>query len=183
MLPCHRYKCGAWVQWLVNFCLAVVVLIGLGACSTKPGPTDLPFQTLQRDELSGTGQLYPSQAPGIVIVGNPTEADTLDGWIADSAKAKLKTVDYTKFLAVTVFQGWKPTGGFGIEVVRISRLGQTVDVATDFHEPVPGVQRTDIVTSPYHLVQLEKPSAAGQAVVFNVTAKATVVVSATYTIP
>ena len=50
----------------------------------------------------------------------------------------------------------RPTTGYGVQINRIARQGDTVTIYAQFREPNPDEERADMVTSPYHLVRVKK---------------------------
>ncbi len=156
---------------------------GLGACSPKPKEITLPFETIEQNETAGTGITYEDRESSLMVISSPEEAMTLSTWISDNAKEKLQEIDYTQQFVLAVFQGWKPTLGYSVEISRVTQLGDTVNVYVQFHEPGPDVQKADLVTSPYHLVQLQRLESTGRGITFNLLANETVISDFSYVFP
>ncbi len=174
-------------RWLLGiFVLTGVILgmaSGLGACKPKPTEVTLPFETIEQKEWAGTDKPYESREPTLIIVSRLEEVDNLNGLISDEAMIKLQALDYDEYFALVAFQGWKPSTGYSIQVNRISRLGNTVNIYTQLHEPTPDEAKADEVTSPYHLVQVQKSGSWGQVITFNLIGGETSIVSLFHTIP
>ena len=62
---------------------------------------------------------------------------------------------------VAVFQGRLPTGGFGVRVTRIERIGDRLVVHAIFTKPLDNAFVTQALTSPLHVVSISGSDAAG----------------------
>jgi hypothetical protein len=138
---------------------------GPEAVSAVPPPTatlqevKLPFRTLERADLSGTGKYYENQKPKFVIIDGVEGIEALGNTISIEAQAQLHNLDFDSELAIVVFQGLRgviPTPQSGVEVQRISRKGNTITLHTRFYEPVEGYEVHLMMASPYHLVAIRK---------------------------
>lgn len=61
---------------------------------------------------------------------------------------------------IAVFAGAKRTGGYGIRVLRVDRAGDTLTVRAMFSSPAPDAFTTQVLTSPAHLVSIDRQAAA-----------------------
>lgn len=100
--------------------------------------------------------LYEDRQPGVITVFTRDEVGKLDGLITSESLAQLQALDYQKHLAVAVFQGWKPTDGFDIQIERVTRSGDQIVIIAQAKERQSDLKRNDVVTSPYHLVVVDK---------------------------
>ncbi len=64
------------------------------------------------------------------------------------------TVDFSNYEVILVALGTKNTSGYGIEITGVS--GSTVTVAET--SPKPGDGTLQVLTQPYHMVQIKKPA-------------------------
>jgi hypothetical protein len=64
-------------------------------------------------------------------------------------------------LYVAAFQGARTTGGFAIQIDRIERSGDRLVVHASLTVPPPGALTTQVLTSPAHLVSIDRQSASG----------------------
>lgn len=163
--------------------MAFSVTFGLGACNPKPKEVTLPFETIEQTDWAGTEKPYESREPSMIIVSLPEEVDNLSGFISEESKAKLQALDYSSHFAILVLQGWKPTTGYKVNVVRVSRLKDIVNVYADFVEPKPNEEKGNLVTSPYHLIQIPKTERWGQDITFTLVVSETTVISLSHNIP
>lgn len=65
-------------------------------------------------------------------------------------------VDFSRKMAVAVFSGEKPTGGYSIEITRVDC---DEDEATIFFKevsPEPGQPVTEALTQPFHIVRMNR---------------------------
>jgi hypothetical protein len=168
------------------FVLAGVILgmaFGLGTCNTKPEETDLPFETIGQKEWVGTGKPYESREPNLIIISRLEEVDHLNGWITDEAKNKLLAVDYSGYFALLVLRGQEPTTGYKININHIARIENIVNIYAEFLEPEPDKATAQVITSPYHLVKVQKTGSWGQDITFNLFAGERLVISLSRAIP
>ena len=116
-----------------------------------PSPANqISFQTIEKGLRSGVRE--PLQ---IVIRG---QAAWKDLW---QQHAAIKTnpppapaIDFNKEIAVGVFLGEKPTGGYDVEIVRAERVDGTLLISFVENTPRPGAMVTQAITQPFHIVRV-----------------------------
>ena len=108
-------------------------------------PQSIPFS-----DHGSTQQSAYDGGPRIAAASDP--AATGLGELASRADGRLY---------IAVFAGSQRTGGYGIRVVRVDRAGDTITVRAMFSVPAPGAITIQVLTSPAHLVSIDRPSAAG----------------------
>jgi len=140
--------------------LAIALLPGLVACDTQE--MELPFQTVGHALTPGTGQSYAGKDPMLDVIAKEDEINALGGMISPESQAQLPSLDFSQYLAIAVFQGMKPSSGYSVEVTKVTRAGSTVIVYAHFTERDPRQFAQDIVTSPYHLIQIQTSQLHGQ---------------------
>ncbi len=178
-----RRVAGVWRLWL----LLLIPLLVLSACgiglpkhSSTSVPTamplatpsltsqasemDLPFETIEQLEAADNGKYYEDKRPGLFVITNSDEAIELQGIINPAAQAR-------------IFQGWKATTRYGVQIERIARQGDKVTIYARFAEPKPEEERGAEITSPCQLVQVQKAGRWGQEITFRVIVNDTDVVS------
>jgi hypothetical protein len=64
-------------------------------------------------------------------------------------------------LYIAVFAGAQRTGGYGVRVLRVDRAGDTLTVQAMFSSPPPDALTIQVLTSPAHLVSIDRKSAVG----------------------
>ena len=168
--------------------LAFSLAFGLNACKPKSEPKSeeiaLPFETIEQDVYAGdTGILYDSHEPGMVIISRLEEIDNLDGMVNKAGLRQLQALDYSQYFSLAAFQGKKGSTGYDIQVNHIGRIGNTVNVYAQLHEPPPDKPVGAMETSPYHLVKVQKTGSWGQDITFNLFSGETLVASLSHTIP
>jgi hypothetical protein len=91
-----------------------------------------------------------------------TEKDWKDLWQAHTAittpPKPLPAVDFEKEMIVAVFGGEKPSGGHGIEILKIEEDSVQREARATFRETKPpaGAMVTGALTQPYHIAKLKK---------------------------
>lgn len=138
--------------WILNIFL-------LPAC-LPPLPEDgsLTFQTLEQknDSAYSLQEQYNALEPGLVVIDGEESRARYEVWFGEKGRSALANLNFGTRLAVGIFQGWKTTGGYGVEIERITRVGDVVTVVARFDEPVGGAGSGGSITSPYHLVRVNK---------------------------
>lgn len=160
-------------RWRI-FSLLFLIVVLLGACT--PQEEELPFETIEQADYSPK---YEDKEPGLVIIASVDETDQLDGWVSPEAIKQLREVDYESYFVVIVFLGWQPTGHEGIRIERIARQDNAVSIYALVGRPT-GETR---VTSPYHLVKIQKIGRWGTSINFGLVIGETAVASQSHYIP
>jgi hypothetical protein len=163
-------------------CMAFSVAFGLSACKPKSQETALSFETIEKAEW-GIAKLNESREPGMIIIARIDEINSLDGMTSGDSIKQLEALDYDQYFALAAFQGRKPGTAYDITVNRIDRIGNTVNIYAEFHEPKPNEASGALETSPYHLVKVQKNDSWNQGITFNLFSGQTLVASLTHTIP
>lgn len=173
----------------IAICLSFCLAPGLAACQAistgtpTPQGTVLSFETIEQKDYSGTGIMYESKNPGIIIVSGTGDANNLMGLISENSLKQLQTLDYQGYFVIATFQGWKPETGYGIQVDKVVRSENTVNILVTLNEPKPPRHPGEIVSSPYHLLRIQKTGNWGQEITFNLLADGLLVTSAVHMIP
>lgn len=110
----------------------------------------VPFTTVaQRDQSD-------IETARQVVVRTPEEWKAL--WKEHAAGQAMPAVDFSKQMVVGVFLGTRSTGGYSVTISGIEREGN--DLVVTWRESRPGAAAivTQMLTSPYHLVRLERAS-------------------------
>jgi hypothetical protein len=87
--------------------------------------------------------------PRIVVAPDPAQTGGV-GELAERDDSRLY---------IAVFAGSQRTGGYGIRVVRVDRAGGTLTVRAMFSAPAPDAIVIQVLTSPAHLVSVDRQSA------------------------
>ena len=156
---------------------AMLAVLILPAC--QPRVTDLSFETVALSELSN----YGAKEPDLVVIAQPAEVDALNGWVEPDVLARVRAIDYGTSIVIGVFQGWKPTTRYGVQIERITRRGDVITVHALFTERKPGTGAADAETSPYHLVRLPKTGVWRKAITFNLVSDDELATSLSHDIP
>jgi hypothetical protein len=149
------------------------------ATPTYPPGTTLPFTTIDQDYWPGTGHYYEAKEPALIVITGPEDIRLIADWISPEGLSRLQGVNYADNLALVVFQGWKPTLSYGVQIQQITYREGIVNVYAQFEEPEPGTEELTAVSSPYHLVQLQRFEGLGERTRFDLIANGTLVDSYT----
>jgi hypothetical protein len=166
----HQQRCTIIV-------LLFVAIAGLNAC--KPKEVELPFETIERQSTAGTGIVYETQEPGLIVIIDSKGIDQLDGLVTSDAVRQLEEIDYKTHFAVIAFLGWQPTGHEGIRIERLARTDNSVSIFAQ----VGRQKGDDVVTSPYHLVKVTKTGHWDAVITFNLIASGTTLATKSQRVP
>lgn len=140
--------------------ILVSLLLGLAILTAcQPSETNLPFETIERADSAGTGEYHKDKEPDLAIIAKAADISVLGNMVSSDAQARLRDLDFDRYFAIAVFQGWRPslpTPRSGVEVQRITKEGSRITIYAQFYEPVEGYEQKTVVTSPYHLVKMRK---------------------------
>jgi len=120
---------------------AVLVLHAFGITGTG---IRLEFQTLKKGNYSG------HTSSGYYLINN------LDEWTEVFEKSPQPEINFSKTTIIAVFMGQRSTGGFGIEVKEIIDTGFLVVVKVEKTGPGKGCMVPMVLTSPFHVVEVDK---------------------------
>jgi hypothetical protein len=129
--------------WLLLF---IALLTGCG------GAGELTIATIERDSTAHTGEIYESRNPGIVIITGPEGVDKLGALITADAVQQLREMNYETHFAVIAFWGLQPTGYEGLFVDQVIHQENALSILGWVGEKIG----TDEITSPYHVMQVER---------------------------
>jgi PrcB C-terminal len=180
---------------LPGISILVVLAFGINACQERPqapvatqvpqatqgsqtGQT-VPFETLDWNNFSTGYIVYDSDEPGMMVFRKPEDVGKLQLNTPDDIEAqrKLEELDYSKYFALLVLEGAKPSTGYSVKITSIMRSGNVLTVYADFLEFPENMERAAVVTYPYYLVAIEKTGEWAETVTFNLVVDQAVVVS------
>ncbi|MCO5166913.1 MAG: protease complex subunit PrcB family protein [Planctomycetes bacterium] len=118
------------------------------------------FRTLERGTYSGVAQ------PGVTVARDAAALRAL--WAAHAGTGPgvaMPVVDFSRQVVVAVFQGRQSSGGYGIEVRALERVGDELHLSVTRRTPAPGQVVTLAFTSPYHIVVVDHQGATGDVYV------------------
>jgi hypothetical protein len=153
----------------------------ISTSATTESEVEIPFEVLENVDLNTNGILYEDTVPNIFAITRKGDAKNLLRYFSQSYQDQLNSMDYSRYLVLAVFLGEKDSGGYGVEVQRIIRKGDTVSVLADFIVPQPDTQRPAVITSPFELVRIRKTGGFGKEIEFQLIG--TTLVSRKFFIP
>lgn len=104
------------------------------------------------------------------IIASQAEIQKLD-WIPfDDWFEPLRSLDYSKHLAIVVFQGATPSTGYTTEIKRITIQNNIVYVEAEMRDPsyfivvdgLAGIEAVDTMALPYKVVTIDKEGLPGK---------------------
>lgn len=138
---------------------ALLAAVGCGAAA-QPSPGEagqsrpLSFRSVAFGGLSG---ITVSQER---VIRDPEEWGRL--WQAHQAGAfpqrSLPAVDFSRELAIAIFAGERPTGGFAVAVEQVAESASGIEVVYRVTSPPPGAIVSQALTSPFQIIAVESRS-------------------------
>ena len=102
------------------------------------------------------GAMSNIEEPRQVAVRTAAEWQAL--WKAHDAQGAAPSVDFTQSIVVAVFLGTRPTAGFAVEITAVRTEGNGAVVEYRERRPARDALLAQILTSPFHIVRLARPS-------------------------
>lgn len=114
--------------------------------------TDLHFETIARGYYSGQTN------KSMLVITSLQELKELWNRTFSSIfpQPHLPDVDFSKEMIVAVFFGEHMTGGYSIQIERVVERQDMIEVEVIERKPGTGCFVTEAITSPYHIIKLEK---------------------------
>lgn len=132
------------------------------------------FETVVQEELGfttisvGTHSGYLSQA-NLVIQDSQAWVDLWNQHMLFMVESMpVPEVDFSTNMVVAVFMGEVNTGGYALHIYEVVETGSTVIVKMERTEPGPKCIVPQVLTQPYHMVQIARTE---KSVTFDVTTK------------
>jgi len=130
---------------------------GGGGGGVQPGRTAEPFVTIDQ------GQFTRHPGAGSTQLAIRDDAAWQAFWAQHRGAGQVAPpVDFTKDLVIAALFIGRPTGGYGVEVAAIDRIGPRDDLEATVVETVPD-PRTPVIfviTSPFHIVRVARNAGA-----------------------
>jgi hypothetical protein len=131
------------VPWAAALCVLLLV------SDHRAETVQMKLSTIQQGDLSEI------QERREVVVRNAAEWAAL--WKQHRPGEPLPAFDFTRSMIAGVFLGSRPTGGHTIEVTSVQREGPNLVVSYRESRPDPQMMVTQMLTSPFHLVRIDRP--------------------------
>jgi len=116
--------------------------------------TMIRFHTISRDILGGGDYGFTN----LVINDNATWTSFWQRLDSNCYCSLMPTVNFTSRTVIAIILGEKPTAGYSIQIDNITQTGQTITVHSTIitPDPSPYCVVAQILTEPYHLVDIPK---------------------------
>lgn len=132
--------------------------VQIGVVRPKPAATAVaaPKAEARTTGMTATSLFRGSQSaivkPREVFIRTPEEWAAL--WQQHQPGGEVPQVDFSKHVVVGVFLGERPSGGYAVDVLRVSRTGEAFNV--EYAEQAPAADQTaaQVMTAPFHLVAI-----------------------------
>lgn len=171
------------------FVAVVLVTLLISSCTYQDGsqvPTSqkalLEWEKLT-DQISGKSDYSYEDVPRLRVITSPGDAQSLKGQVYPEVLEQIRSVDFSKYLVIAVFQGQQDTTGYFVEVSDVERENEVIFVHAIFHEPSPGDVVGETLTSPYYILMVRKTEELKGSFTFVLIANGEEVARQTYVIP
>ncbi|MFC1959016.1 protease complex subunit PrcB family protein [Chloroflexota bacterium] len=142
----------------------VICVILIGSCTpltrlipeekpalTAPTATLADIETIDKGEYSGI------KTRELLVIKSQAEWEKL--WSKHSSlevpSPKLPEIDYSQKMVIAVFSGWKPSGGYSIEIAKVELAEDEIRVYYTETSPEAGQPVTEAETQPFDIVKIE----------------------------
>lgn len=162
-----------WNQGLRNanlFPLAIALtLSALHLPSCQPPENELRFETIDQDDGHYWGT-HQGKEPKLLVLTDSEEIAALYRVVSQPATRvntdsgetwqypdwRLQGMDWEAFFVVIAFQGRRQTTGYSVTIQRITQQRQSINIRAQFDAPEPLHTVHELVTSPLHVVKVQK---------------------------
>jgi hypothetical protein len=135
--------------------VAVIVAGGVVSCTTPyegKEPTPIAFTTIAKGDQSTV-----TQSDSVVISDVGTWEDTWDRLTAHLINPEpAPEVDFNEYILLAHFMGQKPTSGYEVEFTEVLEGATDISAAIREISPAPECMLAQVITSPYHVIQVPK---------------------------
>lgn len=166
-----------WILGTTGAAVALSVIV-LASCRATNQATDAPADEPAAQEILVLEDLGTGVTSGITTAGLHVLRDqaSLDALWRTHMRLQLPMppapqIDFEDSMIVAAFVGQKPTGGYSVKIEEIVRIPATADqpgqlvVRTSESIPDGDAMVTQMLTSPFHMVRVEKADGEGVLVV------------------
>jgi hypothetical protein len=156
----------------ISFFTLVITLLFLTACNTVDLDSDFDLdesffenantietKTVALDAVtvvqSGSGSYRFSETEQMVI-NNHEEFEAIweELYSTLSPTPELPEIDFDEYTVIAVMMGAQPTGGYSIQIEKVSEADGVIGVKISENEPGTSCSTIQVVTSPFHIVKI-----------------------------
>lgn len=157
--------------------LAICLVLSLGFMMTSCGETEeefksddvkvlntITFETISKDVMGNPIMITEET---LVAVQSQEALDRL--WNAPTAlleRPSAPEIDFENYILLVAASGERPSSGYTIEIETVEELEDVIRVVVRNTEPGEGCMNLTVITTPHHIVKIERPS---KNIVFNVS--------------
>jgi hypothetical protein len=125
---------------------SILALTLTGACRSTPESSQIAFEHALR------GQLGFSLEAKNAVVKSAEEWRALCNTNSAGLAAPAASIDWSKQMLITVSLGSRPSGGYSVEIDRVTQQGSLWIVHAHESRPAEGSMQTQMITSPFDCV-------------------------------
>jgi hypothetical protein len=142
-------------QWrgLLALAILVVFIMLIGSCSQRE--QQLQWEKLAQYEQGDTAP-SPDEQPRLTVVTTPEQVSELQGYVYSTVLQQVSETDFSTYLILAVFHGYRGASNYSIEVEEIGQKDRTIIVYAKFLDPDPKEPTVEITSSPYYVLRVKK---------------------------
>ena len=153
------------IQLFVTFVSLIIVAVG---CTAEPiQPSSKSINTNIASLLSGTPVSYESisksyklggdiSEPTLLIADDQDSLDILTANISAIDQAQIKNINLENHIALAVFWGIKPSGGFSLTINNIFLNDDEITIQLLLQDSDPTFPKIEAATLPYHMIIIDQ---------------------------
>jgi len=161
------------IKFSLDFLIFIIIFIftnfSFSGCVNNKGEIvglPLKFESIEQEKISNRGGFFEGISPTLIIIKEYPLANNLSKVFNDEGDYALANINYSRDMAIVVFQGWKGSIEYGITIQKIIFIDNSVQIYANVVEPTPGKEEHPMEISPYHLVKLDKTLLSGKEITF-----------------
>jgi hypothetical protein len=150
--------------------LLVVAALLLAGCQLSPvtppaaapptsGETEIPFETVALDEIGVIAGL--GGEPQLILLTSRDDAASIKDWVKPEVYTQLESLNFEQYAVLALFRGLQGSHNYLTIIERITRQDNRLIVYAQFWWPGSAYASAAAMTSPYHLVKLNKRQIPG----------------------
>lgn len=126
----------------------------------------LPWEKMVFDDGVDTRWSYKERSPQLVVVADRETFSSVEDYLPPQHLELVAEIDFSAYFVAIIYQGRKMETDYSVEVIDVKQEGDRIVLCAQLHEPIPNQVRGQMVTSPYYIVEIERPEGSGDAFTF-----------------
>ena len=134
-----------------NKCFNGKKCVSIGEQGEEQKEKNISFITVSK----GYDSNYTQTEEKNYIIKNEDEWQYVKDLIKNTSSQQISSdIDFNKNIVIATFQGQKGSGGYSIEIIKVTESEDTVEVTILQTSPGATCGTTTVITSPYHIIKI-----------------------------